>query len=313
MTVRQIRLTTGLILFFYLTTHFINHSLGLVSLDAMEAGRVWFVALWRSIIGTVVLYGALTTHIALAFYALYRRRHLRMPRWEALQLTLGLTIPLLLTAHLVGTRIAHEFFGVQDSYALIVLTLWAANPAQGVKQTITLIVAWIHGCVGIHFWLRFRPWYTRAIPFFFAYALLIPILGLLGFFEAGRGVSEMMARDPDWFDRTLREAHVPMGAQRLFLTMLQERALETFLLILAAVLPARVIRDVLQRRHRIRISYPGGVQVAAPRGLTVLEVSRLFGIPHTSVCGGRGRCSTCRVRVTRGLEALPPAKAAELR
>jgi adenylate cyclase len=313
MTVRRIRLVTGLILFFYLTTHFLNHSLGLVSLDAMGAGRAWFVALWRSVIGTVALYTALAMHIALAFYALYRRRHLRMPRWEALQLTLGLTIPLLLTAHLFGTRIAHDFFGVEDSYALIVLTLWAANPAQGVKQTITLIVAWIHGCIGIHFWLRFRPWYTRAIPFFFAYALLIPILGLLGFFEAGREISEMMARDPDWFDRTLREAHVPVGAQRLFLTVLQERALETFLLILAAVLLARVIRDVLQRRNRIRITYPGGLQVALPNGLTVLEASRLFGIPHTSVCGGRGRCSTCRVRVTHGLESLPAAKSAELK
>src|ERR1051325_1850393 len=143
MTVRQIRLTTGLILYFYVTTHFLNHALGLISLEAMEAGRGWFVGFWRSIIVTLALYGALAIHIALAFYALYRRRHLRMPRWEALQLTLGLTIPLLLTAHLVGTRIAHEFFGVQDSYALIVLTLWAANPAQGVKQTVTLIVAWI--------------------------------------------------------------------------------------------------------------------------------------------------------------------------
>ena len=75
-------------------------------------------------------------------------------------------IPLLLTAHLIGTRIAHESFGVTDSYSLIVLTLWAANPAQGVRQTITLVVAWIHGCIGIHFWLRFRPWYRARCRFF---------------------------------------------------------------------------------------------------------------------------------------------------
>src|ERR1051325_767838 len=145
MTVRRIRLTSGLILFFYLITHFLNHSFGLISLEAMEAARAWFVAFWRSLVPTLALYGALATHIALAFYALYRRRHLRMPRWEAVQLTLGLLIPLLLTAHVVGTRIAHEFVGVNDSYSLIVLTFWAANPAQGVRQTITLVVAWIHG------------------------------------------------------------------------------------------------------------------------------------------------------------------------
>jgi len=45
----------------------------------------------------------------------------------------------------------------------------------------------------------------------------------------------------------------------------------------------------------------------------VLEASRFAGIPHTSVCGGRGRCSTCRVRVVRGLDSLPAAKPAEIR
>ena len=34
--------------------------------------------------------------------------------------------------------------------------------------------------------------------------------------------------------------------------------------------------------------------------MTVLEASQLNGIPHASVCGGRGRCSTCRIRVSRG-------------
>jgi adenylate cyclase len=50
----------------------------------------------------------------------------------------------------------------------------------------------------------------------------------------------------------------------------------------------------------------------APRGYSVLEVSRFAGIPHPSVCGGRGRCTTCRVRVERGQAQLPPPSAAEL-
>jgi adenylate cyclase len=40
-------------------------------------------------------------------------------------------------------------------------------------------------------------------------------------------------------------------------------------------------------------------------GATVLETLRENGIPHASVCGGRARCTTCRVMVTRGLGALP--------
>ncbi|TMG92842.1 MAG: (2Fe-2S)-binding protein [Betaproteobacteria bacterium] len=43
-----------------------------------------------------------------------------------------------------------------------------------------------------------------------------------------------------------------------------------------------------------------------PRGWTVLAVSRHFGIPHRAMCGGRARCSTCRVRVVDGASRCPP-------
>ena len=313
MIIRRIRLISGLVLLTYLATHFINHSLGLISLDAMEAGRVWFLALWRNPVATVLLYGSLIIHISLAFYSLYRRWHLRMPRWEALQLVLGLLIPLFLAAHIAGTRLAHELVGVKDSYSLIVLSLWNVTPANGVRQAVLVTIAWLHGCIGFHFWLRLRPWYARVAPIFLAVAVLLPVLALLGFAEAGREISGFMARQPEWFERTLAAANVPRGSQRELLILLQQRAVETFLVILALVLLARGIRYAVQRRHRIRISYPGGIEVAVPRGLTVLEASRFSGIPHTSVCGGRGRCSTCRVRIVRGWDSLPPAKPAEVR
>src|SRR5215470_11685363 len=313
MIVRRVRLVSGLVLLTYLATHFLNHALGLISLEAMEVGRVWFLALWRNPVATVVLYGALAIHLGLAFYSLYRRRHLRMPLWEALQLVLGLTIPLFLAAHIAGTRLAHELFDVKDSYALIVLSLWNVTPLNGIRQALLVIVAWIHGCIGLHFWLRLRPWYSRVVPIFFSVALLLPVLALLGFAEAGREISDIMARQPAWFDRTLAAANVPRGAQRELLSALQKRTLQAYVGILALVLLARAIRDVIQRRSRIRLTYSGGIEVAVPRGLTVLEASRFAGIPHTAVCGGRGRCSTCRVRVVRGGESLPPAKSAEVR
>src|SRR5262245_53675313 len=313
MIVRRVRLDSGLVLLTYLTTHFVNHALGLISLEAMEAGRIWFLALWRNPLATVVLYGALATHLGLAFYSLYRRRHLRMPLWEALQLVLGLTIPLFLAAHIAGTRLAHELFDVKDSYALIVLSLWNFTPLNGIRQTLLVVVAWMHGCIGLHFWLRLRSWYSRVVPIFFSVASLLPVLALLGFAEAGREISDIMARQPAWFDRTLAAANVPRGAQRELLSALQKRTLQAYVGILALVLLARAIRDVIQRRSPIRLTCPGGIEVAVPRGLTVLEASRFAGIPHTSVCGGRGRCSTCRVRIVRGWDSLPPAKPAEVR
>src|ERR1044071_4796741 len=37
----------------------------------------------------------------------------------------------------------------------------------------------------------------------------------------------------------------------------------------------------------------------------------MLGVPHASVCGGRGRCSTCRIRAHGAPAALPPASAEE--
>ena len=47
----------------------------------------------------------------------------------------------------------------------------------------------------------------------------------------------------------------------------------------------------------------------------MLETLRDNGVPHAAVCGGRARCTTCRVMVTHGLDPLPepgPEEAAAL-
>ena len=83
--VRRVRLGAAFVLLTYLVLHFLNHALGLVSLDAMEAGRRWFLALWRNPVGTLALYGAITVHGVLALWLLYQRRSLRMPIPESLK------------------------------------------------------------------------------------------------------------------------------------------------------------------------------------------------------------------------------------
>src|SRR5207247_5719420 len=57
--VRRVRLGAAFVLLTYLILHFSNHALGLVSLDAMETGRRWFLAIWRSQLGPLALYGVL--------------------------------------------------------------------------------------------------------------------------------------------------------------------------------------------------------------------------------------------------------------
>ena len=79
-------------------------------------------------------------------------------------------------------------------------------------------------------------------------------------------------------------------------------------MLLVGVLSARPLRDLWERRAGVvRLDYDERRSVAQPTGLTILEMSRIAGIPHASVCGGRGRCSTCRVRIGgRDRARLPP-------
>jgi len=53
--------------------------------------------------------------------------------------------------------------------------------------------------------------------------------------------------------------------------------------------------------------------VDVEEGETILEASRLAGIPHVHVCGGSARCSTCRVLIVEGLEHCAPPNDAELK
>jgi len=310
--VRPVRLGCGLLLLAYLVTHFANHALGLVSLQTMEAGRYWFLALWRHPVCETALFVALFAHWLLGLWLVYQRRTLRMPVWEGMQITLGLIIPPLIVYHLVGTRVANAMYGSEDLYARIILNLWVQNPAAGFLFVALLTVAWSHGCIGLHYWLRFRPWYGRVFPALFGFFVLMPVLASLGVAEAAREVSAL-AQQPDFVPRLMLQTRAPSAAQVMTLAQIRNGLITMTCALLAVTLVARIGREHLSRRGwTIRVGYPDGRQVSVPNGWTVLDASRSARIPHLSVCGGRGRCSTCRIRIVGDPALLPPPATQEL-
>src|SRR5205807_7044060 len=66
---------------------------------------------------------------------------------------------------------------------------------------------------------------------------------------------------------------------------------------------ARAINE--RRRGMVSLSYGNGRTIKVPKGLSVLEASLRYNVPHASVCGGRARCSTCRIRIIGDCSALP--------
>ncbi|WP_456622578.1 adenylate/guanylate cyclase domain-containing protein [Bradyrhizobium sp. P5_C12] len=302
---RQVRLVCGVILFAYVVSHFLNHALGNVSVDAMEVGIYYHMAFWQFLPVTLVFYGAALTHMGLGVYALYQRRQFRWKTIEPLQLVLGLSIPALIMAHVIGVRLGQTLYGHEKLYPQELYLFFVASPVRLWLMTILLIIAWVHGCIGIYFWLRLKPFFTRAAPYLLAAAVLIPTLALLGIYQGGRNVAAE-ADDGEWRTHNLTRRQVGSVAEANTLDRITGGLTVGYVGLLGLVLLARGVRAYRERRGgMIALSYGNGKTVRVPKGLSVLEASLRHNLPHASVCGGRARCSTCRIRVIGDHAALP--------
>ncbi|MBL0899804.1 MAG: adenylate/guanylate cyclase domain-containing protein [Reyranella sp.] len=309
--VGRLRLWSGYVLFFYVVTHLLNHALGLISLRVLEAGRVWFVFIWHNPLGQTVLYGALFGHFFLALWSLYRRRALRLSRWEWAQWILGILVVPLATIHIVGTRLAHELYGVDAGYPWVLGSL-VAGGWEGVARQFSLpLVVWLHACIGLHFAWRLKPWYRDWLPYLYALALLVPVAGIAGAAIGLRDVADLAQR-PGFLEALFERARVPQPSEIVTLYAISRDLQIGALAFLVAALAARPLRDLWERRAGVvRLDYGERKSVTQPAGLSILEMSRIAGIPHASVCGGRGRCSTCRVRIGGDDRARLPAASSE--
>jgi adenylate cyclase len=307
------RMTAGIILYIYVATHLINHALGIASLEAMEVGRDVFLAVWRNAVGTTILYGAILVHVVLVLWSLYRRRTLRMPLREALQVLFGLLLPVILLEHIIGTRGMVTIADVNDTYGYVLSTLWVSSPQKGWLQAVAIILAWAHGSMGLYFWLRLKPWFAAWAPWLFTAVLLLPVLALVGFVDGGREFARLL-EDEAFVDQLLATINPPDNAAvaEAITALMWGRII--FVTLLGLVILGRIGRWIAQSRaHMVTITYADGRKIAMEPGATVLDASRRLGVPHASVCGGRGRCSTCRIHVSVGRETLPEPSGEEQR
>jgi adenylate cyclase len=306
--IRRLRLVSGVVMLAYVTMHLSNHAVGLVSLAAMERVLAFVFAVWSNPPAQLLLYGGFFVHYSLALWALWQRRTLRLGAGELMQIVLGLAIPILLVRHVVATRISNDWFGTHYLYYRFVLWgYFVHSPERGVWQLATLVVAWSHAMFGLQFWLRVRPWYARVQSAALVVAVLVPVLAVLGAIEAGRNVAALAAADPLWPRHAFADLRLPSPAAARGMEETEDLLTWFFFGTIVAVLLARLGRALWRRRHGlVRIDYPDGRFIVVTPGTSVLEASRLAGIPHAHVCGGRGRCSTCRIRVRGGLGSLDP-------
>ena len=134
--------------------------------------------------------------------------------------------------------------------------------------------------------------------------MLLPPLAMLGVHQGAQEVIRR-AKDPAWRAQNIKP--IPRDKREFIDNITLFYFPIGYAAAILLVFAARGVRSLNERRRgMVTVSYPGR-QVRVPKGLSVLEASLRNKVPHASVCGGRARCSTCRVKVVSDRSALPRA------
>jgi adenylate cyclase len=302
----RLRLGSALVLLSFVLCHLTSHIFLLVSIPLASGVLGTLMTFWWTDAGALVLATALLMHFLNALWSIYVRRYLRLSRWEWAQLGLGLAIIPLMVRHVVATRIASEFLGVDgDNYYAVLVRHWVGIPGYPALHIAAVLTVWVHASIGIHFWLRTKKWYAAWRGALAIVALLIPTLAIAGYIAAGNHILRQ-AETAGFVETTLRNAKIT-PARTAEARMIERRIMGAYFGLLLLPFAGRAVRGFVHRlRQPATLTHSNGQRMRIAPGATVLETLRANGIPHASVCGGRARCTTCRVRVTQGLEGLPP-------
>jgi len=208
---------------------------------------------------------------------------------------------------LSACRLGHTLFEHQKLYPQVLYAYLIVFPYKIRMMFAVLVISWVHGCIGLYFWLRMKAFYNSAAPFLLAAAVLVPTLAMLGLYQGGRSVIADVNNDAaEWKADNLSRSQVGTLAEQTTLDSIADYFLIFYLGLIGVVLLGRGVRAVNERRvGMISLSYGNGRTVRVPKGLSVLEASLRNNVPHASVCGGRARCSTCRIRVIGDCTSLP--------
>lgn len=264
-SLRQVRLASGVVLFAYLVSHFLNHALGNISMKALATGVYFHMLFWQFLPVAILFYTSCFAHTALGIWALYERRQFRWKAIEPIQLVLGLSVPAMVVAHIIGVRLGHTLYGQEKLYPQVFFAYWISTPYKAWLLSAVLIVSWVHACIGLHFWLRMKAFYQKAAPYLLAVAVLVPTLSLLGLYQGGRDV--MNSDSLEWRQENLSQRAMGTRPQAQVLDRVTDYFLIGYLGLIGLVLLGKGARALYERRGgMISLSYGNGRTVRVPRG-----------------------------------------------
>ena len=307
---RSVRIWSGLFLLAFVTSHLINLSFGLFSIGAMDAARPYLSGVWTTPITGTLLFASLVSHFFLGLWALYIRPTLRTNAQDIVQLVTGILVVPLLATHAVGISMAANA-GLDLGYADAIRIFWLQAPAIGLMQVVMLSVVWVHGCSGLFTWLRSKENAGRLLYWLYLFAVVVPVVALLGYAEAGR---EMLLAEQSGSALAQFPA-MPEGVDVPFalINQVTDTVIIGSIVLAALTLAARFVRVLTQTTQEVVLVRNGGPAMESTSALSMLDGFQRNDQLHASLCAGRGRCGTCAVRVLHSDFPLPSPSELEQR
>ena len=307
--IRRARMYSGLVIFLYVTVHLVNHSMGLISLEVMEGLRQRVSAFNRNIVVSLTLYGALLVHTLLGFHHLLTRRSFKMSAKDWTQLVTSFALPLVLLPHMFASGYTPRFKDAQTSYKVV---LDGMLEDGGIYfMGLFVIFVWVHGIIGITSMIKFHPVYQKYKNAFLVVSWLLPILAVLGAVTASKELATDIENNKIIMEQVYAEANIGKELEAELMQTGDMLMVNYLFILLGVTLFVFVLHQVRKAFRKIKITYPNDKEVRVAKGTSILEASREHRIGHVSMCGGRGRCSTCRVRVMSDIKTLPPRNGIE--
>ena len=118
------------------------------------------------------------------------------------------------------------------------IVYWKWQPWLGLRQVVVVVVAWIHGCMGLYYWAHVQRWWRSVSALVYPLALIVPVLALLGFVEGGKQALTL-AEDEQWINTLLADATMLDEATIASMYHLQKVFLISYAALVGAVLALR--------------------------------------------------------------------------
>ncbi|WP_136656849.1 2Fe-2S iron-sulfur cluster-binding protein [Nitratireductor sp. XY-223] len=317
---RNLRMISGSVLFLFLTCHLLNMAFGLISVEAVESARRFLTVPWTVPPVSQLLVLSLLVHAGLGLNAIYHRNTLRMSGYDQVQLISGLLVIPLLASHVIGIMGAKQLFQFDPDYRYILGYFWLDAPGEGLRQVMVVIVAWLHGSIGMFSWLRLKASWDRLSLFIYPLVVAVPVLALVGFVDAGNEViaerqaaaaepvEQAPAQDLTEEEQLALDEAIAARQQDIqdkldLLSTILWTIIGIYSVLVALTFIARGVRLYRAHRKSVTVRYRHGPDFTTQAGASMLEIARLNDVPHANLCRGRGRCGTCRLRI---LQADPP-------